>query len=98
MMIVSRVEHDVYGPCQGDDRRTVLAVWVLLRFGGRVWTRYAHPSHSAPDQVAVRWLTPCAPSFLCFALPLLGSLVKIWDTVKEDQSVAGEYRVLTGRM
>ncbi|KAG8216716.1 WD40-repeat-containing domain protein [Butyriboletus roseoflavus] len=35
--------------------------------------------------------------FYCASADVSG-LVKIWDTVKEDQSVVGEYRVLTGRI
>ncbi|KAH0835874.1 WD40-repeat-containing domain protein [Lanmaoa asiatica] len=35
--------------------------------------------------------------FYCASADVSG-LVKIWDTVKEDQSVAGEYKVLSGRI
>ena len=40
--VASGVEHVIYGACQGDDGRAVLAIWVLLRLGGRVGTRYVH--------------------------------------------------------
>ena len=86
--------------CQGNvTQRTPLLVYRTVA------TFKTRPLHAYPQQdTTVPRLTRLAPVrllhffHLATTLDLTCGLVRVWDTVGEDQTLKGEYKVISGRM